>query len=486
MPVFEPVDDYFERIRARERAKEEETKNEILRRLQQCGVLPDEEVKSFKLDVILDQGDRLGRTGPMRRTRQSEQDYEDKFRNISLHYFKPSVVRRIESHTPKGRCVQIYEEVMAAIPSRIYSWETGRTAEPVCGANEDPATPFSVCRAAPEAVKSNAELIDTLALVTDMSPGSAVAIRGSIVFHDSRDPKSGVSGGLCMDTMFVGVGRLGRNHMLADVPNHHVRDRLMDYIDTKLQEDKREIARRAVFADLDDSEIAQYSEHVARLQREAAERSRGSPRTQRYFNDMAARNASMDTIDTDIDLTPRPGRGGCRRDYAGLKRLDHSVLRPGLKGLPIREAAADVLPGDDMDWDCDQIRAMIVLFTRSPGGIGGIVWYFDEFRLALGVSASPQRLSVFLAQRGPAAGAGSQVHQLAWEFFKKRELLGEPRPSATDADTDADTDSVLGESIGGGNRGAKKKKTKKRSSAGGESGQKPRKRRAGAEAASSS
>ncbi|CAJ2503652.1 Uu.00g110460.m01.CDS01 [Anthostomella pinea] len=396
-------------------------------------------METFKCDAITSDRDGRNPAGwhPMLledpTLRQDE--IEKAFRAISLHFFIKPVVARIGTHIPNGRRVQVFEDVFAETPSL----EADST---VSNPRGKPKTPFSEPR---DASKSNAQLIDCLALAADLDAKKAFAIRGQIAWG----------------------GRLGRDHTLADVPKHYVRDRLLDYINTQLPEDQRDAVRRAVFPEFSPSELAEYSALVAgegedqdkdEDDKEADSRPRKTQsrpnKTQSRLDvlgpehkKLAARvlgnravksmqelegvlqqGMALDEIDQDIDLGPRP--------HSGIRDYDYPepIYRSGQTSI---------------DRDCDQIRAMIARFTRC-----GSEWAVDKFRLALdGISHA--QLMGFLQRRGSSEGSKMTVYQLPWEFFKKRELLGLPLEGSVGSPALKERD---------GNRG------KKRASGGGEGG----------------
>ncbi|KAI1502016.1 hypothetical protein F5X99DRAFT_380330 [Biscogniauxia marginata] len=299
---------------------------------------------------------------------------------------------------------------------------------------------------------SNAELIDSLSLATDMEAGTSILIRGQITWWDSMDGK-GNGGSWTPGTGIVNDGRLRRDHMLSDVPTNYVRDRLMDYINTELEENKREIACAAVFPDLGPDELKQYSTLIAKkreeLEAEELEMANRNKSVGRVVENLLRQKAALDKIEDEIDLTPRPGFH--IRNYNHPRGLRRSVSMPGLEYTTTTERNVEV--GTNIDRDCDQIRAMIKRFTR------GSEWFIEDFRFALKGVSRPQ-LTAFLNKRGPAEGKESFVFQLAWELFKKRELLGLPLERE-----DADGDSVEYAGVlqeRDGNRGKKRPSHDKR------------------------
>lgn len=409
-------------------AQDARVKNELMKKLKENGVLPDEQLDAFKSHVVSYYDSKVAFQGQhsrqLRSSRLGQREVEEKFDNMYLHGFIAAVVDYIEKHVSNDRCIRVYEDVMSAIP-------TERSRPPASKPNprEKIETPFSVSRAAPSSIKSNAQLIETLASATGKSASSAISIRSQITWWDSL---SGDGSGM-LDGRIGRVtgGRLGRDHMLSDVPNHFVRDCLMNYINTQLEEDKREDARKAVFSDLTPDEIERYSILIM----EKAERDKPKSDEEliaRVSGDKQLKHPSerarvlqlgiaIDRIDEEIDLTPKPRFA--RRDHY-REVLHRSVVRPGLKRVDTEEARIDV--GLDIDRDCDQIRAMIARFTN------GTEWTVDQFRLVLGDVPRP-KLSAFLEMDGPRKGIASPIYALAWEFFKKREMLGYPLTSTSNA-----------------------------------------------------
>ncbi|KAI0010917.1 hypothetical protein F4779DRAFT_575966 [Xylariaceae sp. FL0662B] len=410
------------------------TNEELMERLQTHGRFSDEEMELFKYAVVA--SDYISRFKPdgvlampgMKYYRPDGSEYT--FQDVPFKKFKESVVSHIKNNVPHDRRIEVFEKVMAGVPGRmkIPQWAKGAV-----NPHEKPETPFSVSRASPDSVKTSAELIDSLASAADLDSKSVAMIRANITWWDAMgdDEQPPM---LRAGAWTVSGGRLGRDHTLEDVPNHYVRDRLMDYIDTQLEEDKRDNARAAVFPDLSPDERSQYSAHIAKQrQDDEAQEERdmrgetvrdilGGKRVKNYSElENVWRQADViDAIDEKIDLTPDLGRGlggGSRRDYERYSPISCSVVEPGKKEQLLRERSVEA--GDSIDRNCDQIRAMIKLFTR------GGEWTVDQFRLALG-GVSRVQLTDFLDKRGPTEGMNTAVFQLGWEFFKKRELLGLP------------------------------------------------------------
>ncbi|XDG05148.1 hypothetical protein ABKA04_004763 [Annulohypoxylon sp. FPYF3050] len=394
-------------------AREAEVKDQLVAKLKDNHVLSDDQMDQFRHDAVNYYHER--RYG----SHDQQLDLDKEYDKITLHFFKEVVIKWIENHVPISRCIQCFEDVISVLPR---DQEHPPRTEPT--KREKPETPFSVSRSEPRFVKSNAELIDTLASATNMEPSRAIMIRGTIVFIDSMSGgKHYTSGMLCGG--LVSGGRLGRDHMLNDVPNHYVRDRLMDYINTQLEEDQRERARLAVFTDLNPAEIEEYSALIVQWVKKCQPKTHeelialvagDKPiRTNNERGRVLDQGLTLEDVYLDVDLTSKPGFA--KRTYSRPGPIVHSVVEPDRK-IPTPEER-DIDPGTDIDRDCDQIRAMIAMFAFKKE------WTVDQFRLALGNGIERKDLTKFLSQDGPKKG-NDGIFQLAWEFFKRRELLGLP------------------------------------------------------------
>ncbi|KAI2616830.1 hypothetical protein GGR54DRAFT_223638 [Hypoxylon sp. NC1633] len=398
----------------------------MIAKLKENRVLSDEGMDMFKRELVLhyeaDHSKEPNRELLQDRQRP-QQEINDKFDRMYLYNFSDAVIYYMWNHVPNDRCVQVYEDVMSVVPNRL---ERPAAQEP--NPREKPATPFSVSRAAPGSVKSNVELIDTFAASTNMAPKRAIYIRGLITWFDSHS--EGRSGMWTLGYGRVSGGRLGRDHTLGDVPNNYVRDSVMDCIDTMYEGEQRENAMKAVFPDLSTSEIEQYRALIVQKREEDLRKERGPSQQEReealsrvigtrpMKSDSERKHATYQAelllqIDDHVDLTPKPGFGFRDPTYPAL--FYRSVVYPRLDYPPLEEIGHKL--GSDVDRDCDQIRAMIVRLTKTPG------WTVDIFRWTLGVSTR-QHLNRFLEKRGPKEGMKSTVYPLAWEFFKLREILG--------------------------------------------------------------
>lgn len=311
----------------------------------------------------------------------------------------------------------------------------------------------------PVSVLRNAQLVDIFAAVLNLEPHRKKSLIGNICFLDSVDEDG--SGGMWSPSRdFTSGGRLGRDHTLSDVPNHFIRDFLLEQIDqsvneaAELSEDQRQTARRTLLPDLTADEVNNYCEALAK-QREEVHRAyrakHGIPEEdatpehirkcrlkrimlryglekERQAEDILKQEEVVAAIDTTVDLTPCV-RPDTVRDYGKYGPLRRSVIFPS--PWPGRtRIEAELAPPAYIDWECDQIRSMIRRFCFCEGeGQRSYDWEdsefdLDEFQKALAISR--QTLTAFLKKRGPENGDKSQAYELAWEFFKRRALLGYP------------------------------------------------------------
>ncbi|KAI1371275.1 hypothetical protein F4677DRAFT_450542 [Hypoxylon crocopeplum] len=459
MPRLDGPDDYCSRLKAEKDAREATVRNQLISKLQENGLLSDEQMGLFKRDAVAHYDNQL--VQKTRSTRRQQREIEAEFDKMEGSILADAVVDYIQNHVSNDRCIQVYEDVISVISSdRI---------RPASEHNphENPETPFSVSRAAPESTKSNAELIDALASATNMEPRLAISIRSQITLLDSMDNSNG--GLLHVGSGRVTGGRLGRNHMLGDVPNHHVRDRLMDYINTMLEEDQRDDAKKAKEIELDamDPKPRPLEDTVGRIVGTKSIKS-ASEAAQ-----VARQAALMSEINTKVGMTAKPGFGF--RDYDRLKPISRSVAWPHRKQLTEAESELDIGKdigtdiGTDIDMDCDQIRAMIARLTSWN-------WTADQFRLVLGGVTRPQ-LTNFLEQRGPEEGKDSAIFQLGWEFFKRRRMI--LIPSLDGGDILRELDALRKRNADLESNALRERDvntTKKRPSTGGEKGKASRKR----------
>ncbi|KAH8901666.1 hypothetical protein GQ53DRAFT_835357 [Thozetella sp. PMI_491] len=293
--------------------------------------------------------------------------------------------------------------------------------------NKDPSTIFSASRLPSGSVKSNRELIEDLRRAGNLNRTQAHGVLIQITWSDASAGGK-VSCSFSFASSKVHGGRLGRDHEFEDVPNHYVRDRLMDYIDTQLPEDKREAARRAVFPDLSDDDIAGYSAMIAkeRLEVELKEAKKDlwgyqimeSVKPAREAKLLVQQHYAVDDIDDEIDLSPLPGAARLVRMTGPFPR---SVIFPGEDPTP-EECALD-FEQYRADWNCDQVRAMIKRQAETSG------WSIELLRLTLG-NTTRQQMTKFMKGRGSKCGQGHAVYHLASGFFKRREQLGVPLGSS--------------------------------------------------------
>lgn len=318
---------------------------------------------------------------------------------------------------------------------------------------------------APESQKTNAQLVEDLRSTPGVDE-SKLKNRVAFAIHEdandvptrqltretTREPASLDPG---KDDWEVHGGRLGRDHTLEDVPNHYLRDRLMSFTNKCMPKDKAPEARRRVFSDLNEGEIAAYSKIIRKDEatlgegyqmgsgrgwRERCARHEGQQKKlqkmdnitkiaheTRFIRDMGQaagleeQHRLMDHIDPDIDMTPHPI--GQHRNYDDHPPIRHSVFHCGLKGPEepsARQRKAMSVPFDtEINYDCDQIRALLKRFI--PASLPRL-WDLEKLCLVCGLER-PQ-LHEFLEKSGPEAGAQSPAYGLCWEFLRRRQTLG--------------------------------------------------------------
>ncbi|KAI2464805.1 hypothetical protein F4781DRAFT_54054 [Annulohypoxylon bovei var. microspora] len=400
-------------------------KCDILNRLEVYAELSDKQMKDFKLQVI--EEDCLSRFYPDNLPCLQEKYIRPDgtphlFEDVQLEKIVETAETYIGELVPTERRARVFEQVMDGVPgvSETPYW-TDSSVDPLL---KNPETQFSISRASSDSVKSNSQLIESLASAADLGPRQTAALRGQLTWWDAVGDENNPAF-LDSTTMSVSGGRLGRDHTLEDVPNHFVRDRLMDYINSQIDEDKREHARKSVFSDLSTSEVLEYASLAARLREEHEKMHHREEIIDDIIGSRHVHTRSeakhiweqadvMGDINVNIDLAPR--HSFAHRTHE--QQLSGSVIKPGQKVKFQVEAGIDC--GVEIDRDCDQIRAMIKILTCDGGE-----WTVDQFRLALGHITRPQMTS-FLEKRGPRKGVYSLSYQLGWNFFKLREILGCP------------------------------------------------------------
>ncbi|KAK4196958.1 hypothetical protein QBC40DRAFT_342359 [Triangularia verruculosa] len=101
------------------------------------------------------------------------------------------------------------------------------------------------------------------------------------------------------------------------------------------------------------------------------------------------------------------------------KSLDDHAVAPTSAGHGLSLDDID-LEGATIDMNCDQVRRKINNLLDSNAMTK------TAFAREIGVSA--KSLSGFLGVHGPMNGSGFAAYDSAWEWFKKREMLGIPLP----------------------------------------------------------
>jgi hypothetical protein len=327
----------------------------------------------------------------------------------------------------------------------------------------------------PSHVKSNKELLDALTSAADLDPSTASSLEIQVTWWDgSAGSKDG-----CMMSFTDGCkgGRLGRDHKFEDVPSNFVRDMLMDYVSTQLPEEKHRAAHKALCCDLTDDQIVEYLDLLAQAKEKREKEEREAMQTPRReamqtprreamtdwqrkakedwqrkadekaqsmsdeqlsrAQDLLAKSGlshvytlnealnivmleeALDSVDDDISLIPL--EVGITRNRVMPMLLSQSVVKPGK--VPMDEESK-IKFQSEVDWNCDQIRAMIKIFV-SEGE-----WTLDEFRKALR-SVSRQQLTSFLSKTGHDGPQKTTLaYRLSRNFFHSRDSLGLPLSGA--------------------------------------------------------
>lgn len=314
----------------------------------------------------------------------------------------------------------------------------------------------------PGSVLTNAQIVDIFAEKLNLAPDRKKSLIGNICFCDASD-EDGNGGMWSPKDDYVSGGRLGRDHTLSDVPNHFVRDWMLEAIDegvnevSELDEDQREATRRAILPDLTADEISEYSNALSKnredaLRAERAENGIPEPdatpeeirkcrlkRIMRIYGYDREKQAeiflnledAIKAVDNTVDLTPRV-RPGVVRNYEKYGPIRRSVLFAHFPKDLVTRAENEVSAPVQIDRDCDQIRLMIRRFCHYDEEWPRLCYqysHYDDFGLEELLTILPitrQSLTAFLKKKGPENGDHSQVYELAWEFFKRRELLGYP------------------------------------------------------------
>lgn len=263
---------------------------------------------------------------------------------------------------------------------------------------------------------------------------------------------------------------MGRDHTLDDVPNHYVRDFLLSYINNirGYTEEQKEAGRKALFPDLTSGDVKDYSALLAKKMEDEEDDERmsmGIPgrnappeeirkyrlkmimmthevKNEKQAEAILRQQDVVRAIDGSVDLEPIETPIATRQ-YERWKQLTYSVLKPN----ELRSHDESALePPRQIDRNCDQIRLMIRRFCcyedpESMYDMSDNDFSLDEFHKALQIQRT--QMTTFLAKKGPKEGAGTKAYHLAWEFFKKRELLGYPLKKGEDKAVRRDRDHNL-------------------------------------------
>ncbi|KAK8087366.1 hypothetical protein PG994_002340 [Apiospora phragmitis] len=296
----------------------------------------------------------------------------------------------------------------------------------------------------PDSRKSNSQLVEDLTAAPGVDESKVAKCVVDVIYEDANDdPKKSATMSAGKGDWQVHGGRLGRDHTLEDVPNHYLRDRLMSFTNERMPQDQAPEARRRVFSDLNDGEIAVYADIIRKSEvrytggvqmwtgREWRERCRKQEAQQHLQKlskimkianehssiknmgeaaNMEKQEEALDHIDADINMTPHPS--GHRRNYGDLDPIRHSVFNPRSQDpLPQEKKALPVPFYTEINYDCDQVRALVKRFVTKPG-----LWDLDKFRRACGLERA--QLIGFLEKAGPRGRRAEPG------FFRRREALG--------------------------------------------------------------
>lgn len=238
-------------------------------------------------------------------------------------------------------------------------------------------------------------------------------------------------------------GKWEVSHTIDDVPVHFLRDKLMVYTISGLEDedasflsDKREAAMEALCPDLTQSQRYQYRNLIIEDQRRinspeytparyeeakrilAANKGNRSIRSYEQAMQVVLLKEAFDAVDASIDYkTPKDARFPIMRDFEGAPKLIvRSVVVP--HSAPLR-AERMFLPTTTVDRDCDQVRAMVKTFCSTGD------WTLEDFREALGPTMTREKLTTFLGKRGDDVHQHkSAAYLMGWEFFNRRQKMG--------------------------------------------------------------
>ncbi|KAM7213729.1 hypothetical protein V8F06_010863 [Rhypophila decipiens] len=354
------------------------------------------------------------------------------FNEVPVYKFVNAIEREIGKRIPNDRRTEIYHKVLKGAPGykEVPGWDSP-SKESIYA---EPLTPFSIPR---DDTISNQDLLDALAPAAEITLGKAESIGITVAWWDASSNAKFSA----MMSFGSGVrgGRLGNDHRhtVSDVPRNYFRDRLMDYIAEHLdgQEELKQAARKAICPDLTDGEIEEYTRLIAEDRKQMDEKAGAGvsgerppltreERARRIMkNDSEIRtlaqamkivliNEAIRSIDDSINCqTPKPMR---IRRRPGTE-VTGSVVLPHYA----RTRNEDIVPDDEVDRDCDQVRAMIKKFVTWGS------WDIDSFRIALAHNMTRDKFLTFLNKRGSDdAQKMSAAYLLSWEFFNRRQKLG--------------------------------------------------------------
>ncbi|KAM7192992.1 hypothetical protein V8F33_008040 [Rhypophila sp. PSN 637] len=360
------------------------------------------------------------------------------FNKVPVYTFVDAIEREIEKRIPSDRRTEIYHKVLKGMPGykAVPDWDAPSKESMYT----EPLTPFSMPR---DDNISNQDLLDALAPAAEITLSSAGGIGTQIAWWDAMS-----NGKFCAGMSFGGGvdgGRLGRDHKhtISDVPRNYFRDRLMDYINVEVdgpEELSKLPAKPSALISLmarsksTPVSLPKTGNRWMRRQRQDRARhimERHEVSTLAQAKKIVLMNDAIKNIDDSIDWqTPKPM--GIRRPRWG-KKVTGSVVIPHIAAM---RCEYDVDLDDEVDRDCDQVRAMIKKFVTGFW----VGWDAELFRIALADNMTRDKFTTFLNKRGTDdTQKGSDAYLLSWEFFNRRQKLG---LSVEDPDRHIDMDII--------------------------------------------
>jgi hypothetical protein len=358
--------------------------------------------------------------GPERRRLANGQYVE--WKDVPMAQVITGADHLVKNHTPDhAKRTAIWSAMFAQTDVRR---ETASWEKVMPNPHEHPATPYSASRA-PQP-KTNLQLIQRLVALAGLEKFRGDAIAADIMHIDTFDGKERGTLFYSGPTGFqITGGRLGagNEHTMEKVPPHFCRDQVLQYIQTQLPAEKQESVAKELFDDLSSEELEAYSDCIRTMldaEKTANEVKARQPslKNKSEVKNLMKQEIALDTIDCNINVSKNGFRS--RRRYSFTEPMFASAVAPNqLPSKDEEERAGIRSVGSSIEWNCDQVRAMIARLIKY----GDEGWTLESFRKALdGVERA--KLTNFLNRRGPREGAKLGLFELCWEFFRKRELLG--------------------------------------------------------------